>query len=193
MPPASPSSPPPQPWAGSPWPKHPQPAARSLPVPPTGMGCFWGAEQLFWKMPGVFSTQVGYVGVYTGNEGAAGLTGHAEVVRVIFNPWKLSYKELLKVFWEIHDPTQGRDELPGLGSGHGSSCSPGAAPESRSGGLNLKWGPTGGPWHLHPLVLDAAGGSQRLPSLTPSAGRLPPHPSSAAMPCPLCLSFPIHG
>ncbi|XP_029895584.1 LOW QUALITY PROTEIN: peptide methionine sulfoxide reductase MsrA-like [Aquila chrysaetos chrysaetos] len=79
-----------------------------------GMGCFWGAEQLFWKMPGVFSTQVGYVGGFTPNpiykEVYTGLTGHAEVVRVIFNPWKLSYKELLKVFWEIHDPTQGMQE-----------------------------------------------------------------------------------
>ncbi|XP_074904756.1 LOW QUALITY PROTEIN: mitochondrial peptide methionine sulfoxide reductase-like [Buteo buteo] len=80
-----------------------------------GMGCFWGAEQLFWKMSGVFSsTQVGYAGGFTPNpiyeEVTAGLTGHAEVVRVIFNPWKLSYKELLKVFWENHDPTQGKQQ-----------------------------------------------------------------------------------
>ncbi|NXJ58363.1 MSRA reductase, partial [Spizaetus tyrannus] len=83
-----------------------------------GMGCFWGAEQLFWKMPGVFSTQVGYAGGFTpptpSTKNAAGLTGHAEVVRVIFNPWKLSYKELLKVFWENHDPTRGMQQQEDL-------------------------------------------------------------------------------
>ncbi|XP_010574675.1 PREDICTED: LOW QUALITY PROTEIN: mitochondrial peptide methionine sulfoxide reductase-like [Haliaeetus leucocephalus] len=84
-----------------------------------GMGCFWGAEQLFWKMPGVFSsTQVGYAGGFTPNpiyeEVCTGLMEHAEVVRVIFNPWKLSYKELLKVFWENHDPTQGKQQQEDL-------------------------------------------------------------------------------
>ncbi|XP_075294166.1 peptide methionine sulfoxide reductase MsrA-like isoform X1 [Opisthocomus hoazin] len=88
--------------------------------PPAGMGCFWGAERLFWETPGVFSTQVGYAGGFTPNptyeEVRTGLTGHAEVVRVIFDAQKLSYEELLKVFWENHDPTQGMQQQEDLGT-----------------------------------------------------------------------------
>eukprot|EP00066_Takifugu_rubripes_P001535 XP_003962776.1 PREDICTED: mitochondrial peptide methionine sulfoxide reductase-like [Takifugu rubripes] len=76
-----------------------------------GMGCFWGAERLFWRLPGVFSTQVGYAGGYTPNpnyhEVCSGLTGHTEVVRVVFSPKDVSLETLLKHFWERHDPTQG--------------------------------------------------------------------------------------
>ena len=76
-----------------------------------GMGCFWGAERIFWNTPGVYSTAVGYSGGVTPNptyeEVCSGLTGHTEVVLVVFDPRTLPYEELLKIFWESHDPTQG--------------------------------------------------------------------------------------
>jgi peptide-methionine (S)-S-oxide reductase len=76
-----------------------------------GMGCFWGVERKFWKVPGVISTQVGYAGGFSANptyrEVCSGMTGHNEVVRVIYDPTQVSYEDLLKVFWENHDPTQG--------------------------------------------------------------------------------------
>ena len=76
-----------------------------------GLGCFWGAERKFWQYPHIFSTAVGYSGGYTPNptydELCSGLTGHAEVVRVIFDPALTSYRELLRLFWESHNPTQG--------------------------------------------------------------------------------------
>ncbi len=76
-----------------------------------GLGCFWGEEQTFWQVPGVWSTSVGYAGGDTPHptyqEVCSGRTGHAEVVRIVFDPAKLSYDELLRVFWEAHDPTQG--------------------------------------------------------------------------------------
>ena len=76
-----------------------------------GMGCFWGAERRFWTMPGVVTTAVGYAGGYTPNanylEVCSGETGHAEVVRVVYDPAQLGFDALLKTFWESHDPTQG--------------------------------------------------------------------------------------
>jgi peptide-methionine (S)-S-oxide reductase len=76
-----------------------------------GLGCFWGAERLFWRLPGVYSTAVGYAGGYTPNpsyeEVCSGLTGHTEVVLVVFDPAACTYEALLKAFWEAHDPTQG--------------------------------------------------------------------------------------
>jgi peptide-methionine (S)-S-oxide reductase len=76
-----------------------------------GMGCFWGAERKFWQIPGVYSTQVGYAGGFTPNptyrEVCTGMTGHNEVVRVVFDPKRVTYEQLLRVFWEVHDPTQG--------------------------------------------------------------------------------------
>lgn len=75
------------------------------------MGCFWGAERLFWELPGVYATAVGYAGGLTPNptyrEVCTGLTAHAEVVRVIYDPARIGYEALLKAFWESHDPTQG--------------------------------------------------------------------------------------
>jgi len=76
-----------------------------------GLGCFWGAERLFWQLPGVYVTAVGYAGGVTKNpnykEVCSGLTGHAEVVLVVFDPADISFNELLKIFWQSHDPTQG--------------------------------------------------------------------------------------
>ena len=76
-----------------------------------GMGCFWGAERKFWEAPGVYSTAVGYAGGYTPNanykEVCSGMTGHTEVILVVFDPKQASYDDMLKVFWENHDPTQG--------------------------------------------------------------------------------------
>jgi len=76
-----------------------------------GMGCFWGAEKIFWQQPGVYTTAVGYAAGLTPNptyrEVCSGMTGHTEVVLVVFHPRKISYEQLLKTFWENHDPTQG--------------------------------------------------------------------------------------
>jgi peptide-methionine (S)-S-oxide reductase len=85
-----------------------------------GMGCFWGAERKFWQCRGVFSTAVGYAGGYTPNptyeEVCTGLTGHSEVVKVIYDPAIVSYRELLRIFWESHNPTQGMRQGNDIGT-----------------------------------------------------------------------------
>ena len=88
-----------------------QPATGGLEEAVFGLGCFWGAERKFWQIPGVVTTAAGYAGGYTPNatyeEVCSGRTGHTEVVRVVYDPAKISYDTLLKAFWESHDPTQG--------------------------------------------------------------------------------------
>lgn len=90
-----------------------------------GMGCFWGAERKFWQQPGVFSTAVGYAGGFTPNpsyeEVCTGMTGHNEVVLVVFDPAKIRFQDLLKLFWESHNPTQGMRQGNDVGSQYHSS------------------------------------------------------------------------
>lgn len=90
-----------------------------------GLGCFWGAERKFWEAPGVYTTAVGYAGGYTPNptyeEVCSGLTGHNEVVLVVYRPSETSYEELLKIFWESHDPTQGMRQGNDVGTQYRSA------------------------------------------------------------------------
>ena len=90
-----------------------------------GMGCFWGAERKFWEAPGVYSTAVGYAGGYTPNatyrDVCSGMTGHTEVVLVVFDPAVTSYEQILKIFWENHDPTQGMRQGNDVGTQYRSA------------------------------------------------------------------------
>tara|TARA_B100001093_G_scaffold101928_1_gene94174 strand:+ start:13269 stop:13898 length:630 start_codon:yes stop_codon:yes gene_type:complete len=90
-----------------------------------GMGCFWGAERIFWQLEGVYHTSVGYAGGYTKNptyeEVCSGLTGHTEVVRVVYNPKKISLRKILIAFWEGHDPTQGMRQGNDIGTQYRSA------------------------------------------------------------------------
>ncbi|MCQ0023953.1 peptide-methionine (S)-S-oxide reductase MsrA [Streptomyces somaliensis DSM 40738] len=101
------------------------PYPEGLEVADFGLGCFWGAERRFWQVPGVWTTLVGYQGGYTPNpsyeEVCSGLTGHTEAVRVVYDPAEVSYEELLRVFWEAHDPTQGHRQGNDVGTQYRSA------------------------------------------------------------------------
>ena len=90
-----------------------------------GMGCFWGAERIFWQTPGVYSTSVGYAGGYTPNptyeEVCSGFTGHTEVLMAVYDSWNMSIMDLLRVFWESHNPTQGMRQGNDMGSQYRSA------------------------------------------------------------------------
>jgi peptide-methionine (S)-S-oxide reductase len=90
-----------------------------------GMGCFWGAERMFWKAPGVYTTAAGYAGGITPNptyeEVCSGMTGHTEVVLAVFDPAQTSYEEMLRIFWEGHDPTQGMRQGNDVGTQYRSA------------------------------------------------------------------------
>ncbi|HEU0129474.1 MAG TPA: peptide-methionine (S)-S-oxide reductase MsrA [Mycobacteriales bacterium] len=101
------------------------PYPAGLEVAVFGLGCFWGAERKFWQLPGVWSTAAGYAGGYTPNptyeEVCSARTGHTEVVQVVFDPDVVSYRDLLKVFWEAHDPTQGMRQGNDVGTQYRSA------------------------------------------------------------------------
>ena len=102
-------------------PPYPQACEQAL----FGMGCFWGAERLFWQLPGVYVTSVGYAGGYTANPSyedvCSGKTGHTEVVSVVYEPEKIGFGDLLKLFWEAHDPTQGMRQGNDIGTQYRSA------------------------------------------------------------------------
>jgi peptide-methionine (S)-S-oxide reductase len=101
------------------------PWAAGLEVAYFGMGCFWGAERIFWEIPGVYSTAVGYQGGFTANptyeETCSGRTGHTEAVQVVYDPAEVSYETLLKAFWENHDPSQGMRQGNDVGTQYRSA------------------------------------------------------------------------
>ncbi len=102
-----------------------EPFPENLQTAVFGMGCFWGIERLFWRMPGVYTTAAGYAGGITTNpsyeEVCSGRTGHTEVVLVVFDPAVVSYNQLLRAFWENHDPTQGMRQHNDVGSQYRSA------------------------------------------------------------------------
>ncbi|MBB6508072.1 peptide-methionine (S)-S-oxide reductase [Rhizobium soli] len=118
-----------------------EPYPEGLDVAYFGMGCFWGAERLFWQVPGVHVTSVGFAGGLTPNptyhETTTGLTGHAEIVKVVFDPEIVSYRQLLKLFFEEHDPTQGMRQGNDIGTTYRSALYTTSAEQAAAAGKAL--------------------------------------------------------
>ena len=118
------------------------PFPEAMEVAMVGLGCFWGAERKFWPIGGVYTTAVGYAGGFTPNptyeEVCTGLTGHNEVVRVVFDPKMISYERLLKVFWEAHDPTQGMRQGNDVGTQYRSGIYPVGAAQRAAAEASLE-------------------------------------------------------
>ena len=129
------------------------------------MGCFWGAERLFWELDGVYSTAVGYSGGVSVNptyeEVCSGLTGHAEVVLVVYQPEQISYKKLLKLFWESHNPTQGMRQGGDVGTQYRSAIF--AFTDSQLGIANSSQ-------HEYQTLLNTAGYGDITTEIVPAAG-----------------------
>ena len=129
------------------------------------MGCFWGAERLFWELDGVYSTAVGYSGGVSVNptyeEVCSGLTGHAEVVLVVYQPEQISYKKLLKLFWESHNPTQGMRQGGDVGTQYRSAIY--AFTDSQLGIANSSQ-------HEYQILLNTAGYGDITTEIVPAAG-----------------------
>jgi peptide-methionine (S)-S-oxide reductase len=130
----------------------PYPAGTEVAV--FGMGCFWGAERIFWQLPGVVSTAAGYAGGYTPNptyeEVCSGRTGHAEVVQVVYDPARIGYDQLLKAFFENHDPTQGMRQGNDLGTQYRSAIYTTTSEQARVAEATAK--------AFQPIVTAASGG-----------------------------------
>nr|XP_028708176.1 mitochondrial peptide methionine sulfoxide reductase isoform X5 [Macaca mulatta] len=153
-----------------------------------GMGCFWGAERKFWVLKGVYSTQVGFAGGYTSNptykEVCSEKTGHAEVVRVVYQPEHISFEELLKVFWENHDPTQGMRQGNDHGTQYRSAIYPTSAKQMEAA-LSSKED-----YQKVSLPLSPEPGTRQLAAI-PILQSLPnypanPQPAESASPIPSC-------
>ena len=136
-----------------------------------GLGCFWGAEKLFWELPGVWSTAVGYAGGYTPNptyeEVCSGRTGHAEVVLVVYDPAVVSYEQLLKAFWEDHDPSQGMRQGNDVGTQYRSAIYT-ADDEQRSCRRGDQGAATARPWARRGTARSRPRSSRSATSTTPS-------------------------
>ncbi|MYW64785.1 peptide-methionine (S)-S-oxide reductase MsrA [Streptomyces sp. SID8379] len=142
-----------------PYPEH-------LAVADFGLGCFWGAERKFWQTPGVWTTLVGYQGGFTENpayeEVCSGLTGHTEAVRVVFDPSVVSYEQLLKVFWENHNPTQGFRQGNDVGTQYRSALYPHTPEQAASAEASRE---------AYQQVLTGAGHGKITTEILPAEGR----------------------